>query len=232
MKTTFLWMWAALCCAGMAVAQDDTAADAPKSARAAAAQWSADGLERVDVKGLDLVYRESGATLAGYDRVMLGPISVSFDRNWERTPKPGSRFRWSSNDMQRIRDRLTTVLREETASTLAAGGHELVDAPGENVLRVDVKITNLDITSPLPNEQMTDVRVFGVSAGDMTLVAELSDSVSGAVLFRAYDFAEASGSPGFHHRITNAENAAEARKIAQTWAKILLAQLDSAKQQP
>jgi hypothetical protein len=232
MKTKLLLMWAALCCGGAAIAQGDATATPPKSESAAAAQWSADGLERVDIKGLDLVYRESGAALSGYKRVMLGPISVSFDRNWERTPKPGSRFRWSSDDMQRIRDRLSTVLREEIVKVLTEGGHEVVDAPGENVLRVDAKITNLRVTSPLPNEQMTDVRVYGVTAGEMSLVAELSDSISGAVLFRAYDFAEARGTPGFQHRITNAENTAETRNIAQTWARILLSQLDGAKQQP
>jgi hypothetical protein len=64
----------------------------------------------------------------------------------------------------------------------------------------------------------------------MTLVAELSDSVSGEVLARAFDYAEARESPA--HRINDAENETEARAIARNWARILLAQLNGATQKP
>src|SRR6188768_2312205 len=53
------------------------ATDAPKSRRDAASAWSEEGLSKVAVKGLDVVYAKPGATLANYHKVMLAPISVA-----------------------------------------------------------------------------------------------------------------------------------------------------------
>jgi hypothetical protein len=39
---------------------------------------SHDGLQKISVKGIDLVYARPGATLAAYSRVKLEPVEVSF----------------------------------------------------------------------------------------------------------------------------------------------------------
>ena len=44
---------------------------------------SDDGLARVDHKSLDAVYWREGATLAGYDQVMIGDVDVTFRKNWQ-----------------------------------------------------------------------------------------------------------------------------------------------------
>jgi hypothetical protein len=229
MSAKILMMCAALGLAS-AVAPLEAADTKPSgSPRGAPPEWTEDGLQQVKVKGLDLVYVAPGVNLRDFEQVMLGSISVAFNRGWERAPRPGSHFHWSKQDLQRIRERLAGVLSEETTKVLAEGGRPVVSEAGEKVLRIDVAIANLNVTSPLPSESL-GARVYGVSAGNMTLVAELSDSVSGEVLARAFDYAEARESPA--HRINDAENETEARAIARDWARILLAQLNGATQQP
>jgi hypothetical protein len=199
----------------------------PRTKREAANAWTEAGLEKVNVKGLDLVYAQPGSSLAGYSKVMLHPISVAFQRNWERQATPSSRTPIRAKDSQRIKDRLSALVREELAKELGQGGYQIVEAAGDDVLEVDMSIVDLKITAPdVPAAGR--VETFAVSAGEMTLVAELRDSASGDLIMRVFDRAQAreSFSP---QRITSVENAAEARAAASGWAKALRKELDLAK---
>src|ERR1700754_4471229 len=46
-----------------------------------------DGMPRVKRPGLDAVYLRQGASLAKYKKVMLDPVEVSFDKNWDPNGK-------------------------------------------------------------------------------------------------------------------------------------------------
>ncbi|HET7777142.1 MAG TPA: hypothetical protein VFL07_01195, partial [Rudaea sp.] len=94
------------------------AAPVPASRRAAATAWSEEGLDKVSVKGLDVVYAKPGATLASYRKIMLAPISVAFRRDWEKQSAPGSRRPVSAKDTQRIKDDLSKLVREEVVRQL------------------------------------------------------------------------------------------------------------------
>jgi hypothetical protein len=206
------------------------AESAPKSRSQAKEQWSADGLQKVQVKGMDVVYMRPEASLAGYDKVWLGPISINFRRGWERSTAAGTHQRVRPADAQRIRDRLSAVLREELVEELTRGGYQLVESAGDEVLSVNASIIDLYIASPdVPTT--ANVRVYSVSAGEMTLIAELRDSVTGEIILRAYDRAAASETIR-PHQISNVENASEARRAAKSWAMALRAQLDAANKTP
>src|ERR1700761_3592379 len=63
-----------------------------------------DGLQRVQVKGLDLVYRKPGVSLAGYNKIMVDPLQVSFSK--DRDANGGWRmgaFPIAERDRERIR---------------------------------------------------------------------------------------------------------------------------------
>ena len=213
-----------------ASAQPAQEASPPKTRSDASAQWSEDGLRRVDVKGLDVVYMRPGAGLSGYRKVWLGPVTVSFRRGWERSASTGIRSRISAADAQRIRERLAVALREELLAELARGGYQMADAPGDDVLQVNAAITDLYINAP-ESAGASNVRVFAVSAGEMTLVAELRDSLTGEVVARVYDHAEARET-GMPHRMFAGENEREARAAARAWSEILRRQLDLANTTP
>jgi hypothetical protein len=70
-------------------------------------------------------------------------------------------------------------------------------------------------------------RTYTVSAGEMTIFAELYDSETGEVLARVVDRREARSSGRL--TLTNSVvNASEARSIASNWARILRNGLDKA----
>lgn len=215
---------ALLLAAACAQAQD---AAAPKSKRAAAASWSEDGLQKVDIKGLDVVYVRPEATLADYKRVLLRPISIEFRRHWGTSNSSSLTGRVPAEDMKRIKERLGGVVREEVLKELAAGGYAAVDAADADVLDVELAITDLYIAAP-DVKQPGRMDIYALSAGEMTLVANLRDSPSGETLARIYDH-DIATEHGMAHRITLGENEAEARKMAKEWAKILRRELDLAR---
>jgi hypothetical protein len=201
--------------------------EVPKSRRAAATVWSEEGLGKVAVKGLDVVYAKPGATLAGYTEVMLRPIPVAFRRDWEKQSAPGSRTPIKASDSQRIKDGLSALVREEVVRQLNDGGYKLVDAPGNDVLDVEMSIIDLDVAAP-DIKSAGRVETFAVSAGEMTLVAALRDSVSGDIVMRIFDRAQAR--EYFRpQRITSVDNISEARDAAKGWAKALRKELDLAR---
>jgi hypothetical protein len=221
--TLALFLGATVVCAQLAAAQ---AATAPLSKAHASSAWAEEGLQPLKVNGLDVVYARPGADLGAYAKILLGPLTVAFQRDWERNGAPGSRKPVSAADAQRIRDRLAQLVRAEVVQELASGGYQLVDAAGENVLEVDLAIVNLQVNAPDIGVGRTTS--YAVSAGEMTLVAELRDSATGEVLMRVFDRALAR--EWFRpQRITSVDNAAEARAAARAWARALRTELDLAK---
>ena len=199
----------------------------PSTKREAAAEWREDGLERVKVQGLDVVFARPGASLAPYDSVLLRPVTVSFRHDWGRSSMAGSAYRIRPEDTRRIKDRLAVLVREELDRELGSGGYRLVADPGPDVLEVGLAIRDLHIAAPDVRSSYP-VDTYALSAGEMTLVAELRDSVSGDIAMRIYDRAIAHEHP-WPRRITNVENEAEARAMSRAWAKALRRQLDLAR---
>jgi hypothetical protein len=199
------------------------AADLPGPASA----WSDGGLVKMNTKGLDVVYAKPGATLAEYHQVLLRPVSVSFAKNWEQSVTSGSRIRITTEDSQRIKDKLSALLREEIEKQLHDGGYKMATAAGDDVLDVTMAIVNLYVTAPDVNQQNLR-NSYGVSAGEMSLVVELRDSATGDIIARAFDrnLASESYRP---MRISSVDNAAEARAAAKGWAEALRKALDRSK---
>jgi hypothetical protein len=207
-----------------------SAQDVPGSGRDAARQWSEDGLARVAVKGLDAVYARPGAAIGDYTKIRLAPIEVSFRRDWGKGSVGATRIRVHPDDAQRIREELSALVREELLAQLAQGGYPLVDQPGDDVLELDARIVNLYIQAP-ELARHDSGRTYAVSAGEMSLVAELRDSTSGETAMRLYDRTEARETTRVHW-ISGAENRSEARRAAKDWARQLLGLLDQAKAVP
>ena len=214
-----------LCSAQASLAAENTP---PTSKSKAASAWSEEGLVKQSIKGLDAVYSRPGANLAVYKKVRLGPISVAFRRHWEhQVAAAGGGARIRPEESQRIKDRLAKLVHEEMVKQLQAGGYALASAPADDVLDVNLSVVDLYVTAP---DVLTvgRVQVFAVSAGEMTLVAELRDSATGDIVSRVYDHANARESTR-PERITNVDNEVEARRAAAAWAKALRQQLDLAK---
>ena len=214
-KISFVLLWAALACTPFATAQEGGA-------------WSEGGLQKIQVKGLDVVYARPGATLAGYTKILLAPISVAFHKDWAKTVKVGTNRQISSSDQQRIREKLAKVMQEEVVKELNAGGYHLVTAPGDDVLGVEMAVVNLYARAPANLTGQSGKDFYAVTAGEMSLVIQLTDSSSGDAIARAFDNFRATEYTN-PERITRADNETEVRSAAKQWAKALRNGLDRAK---
>nr|MBP8098588.1 DUF3313 family protein [Arenimonas sp.] len=130
-------------------------------------------------------------------------------------------------DMRQIRERLAIIVHEEVVRELGKGGYQVVDAAGEDVLSVNLRVAELYINAPdVPTTGI--VRNYTMSFGAMTMVADLSDSTSGASVMRILDHSQGRDY-GYLRLTTRVENTMEARQIANAWARALRRQLDLAK---
>lgn len=184
-----------------------------------------EGLQEIRIDGLDSVHARPDASLSGYTKVFLKPVTVAFRRDWGRGTS-GSR-RISSGDAQRIKERLATLVHEEMVAELAKGGFQVVDSPADDVLEVGVAIENLYITAP---DVMSAgrTRAYALSVGEMSMAAELRDSTSGDLIARIHDH-EAGREYMDLRMITRVDNVAEARSAVAGWARALRNQLDLAR---
>jgi hypothetical protein len=203
------------------------AAPGKSASNSAPVEW--DGLQRVQVKGLDLVYVKPGVSLAGYNKIMVDPLQISFSKDRDAN---GGRmigaFPIGEKDRERIRARLADIVHEQlVAEVQTGGGYQIVTTPGPDVLHVAAAIIDLNITAP---DTMSAGRSFTITAskGSMTLVAELRDSETGELLARAVDHATDNSS--FRYELANSVTNAEAARTAATaWARILRQRLDAAR---
>lgn len=195
------------------------------AAESAPESW--EGLKKVKRPGLDTVYVREGVSLAKYQRVMLDPVEVSFDRSWN--PRRGPGFTDTADPLAIRKDLAKlarTVFRRELEKK---GGYVLVEEPGPDVLRVRAQIVDLYINAPETNSPGI-TRTYVVDAGEMTLVAELYDSQTNALIARAVDRQRGQETGLNELQIANrVTNTAEADRILTGWARRLRDALDKAR---
>jgi hypothetical protein len=187
-------------------------------------EW--DGLVRVQHKQLDHVYVLPGADFSGYKRIRLDPVDVSFDKNWAPNDTRRGAQRLSQDDLERIKETVAAEFRKVFSEELSKGGYTLVEEDGDDVLRVTPMIMNLYVTAP-DKPTAGRSRTYVASAGHMTLVAVLRDSVSGQHLARAVDNVEGR-STGRFELSSSMSNLAAARQAFSKWATVLRKGLDDA----
>lgn len=153
-----------------------------------------EGLQRVEVRGIDAVYRRPDADLSRYTKLIVPPPDVQFSKNWK--PEQDSALHGMNRiDRDKIRQDLAALFIETFQRELQTkGSYQLVQEPGPDVLEVRAAIANLYISAPDVSAQTAGrVRTYTTDAGEMTLVAELHDSVTGTLLSRVYDRRDAMG---------------------------------------
>jgi len=185
-----------------------------------------DGLHRVESSKLALVYKKPGASLKGYEKLMILDCFVAFQKHW-RTEDTQRAMQVSPEDMDKIKKGLAAEFRKVFIEELQTkGGYQVVDKPAADVLLVRPAIINLDI-SVAGTMAPGMGRTFSASAGQMTLYVELYDSVTSDILARVID-PEAGQDNGMIQWQNAVTNKAEADRILKKWADILKQRLDEA----
>ena len=189
----------------------------------AVTEW--DGLVRQPNTRLNAVFLKPDAQVVAYRSVMLDPVQVSFDGNWD--PNRGTRStaaRLNADDIAAIKSDLAELFREIFRDELARGGYQLVDQPGPETLRVTPAIINLFINAP-DTSAPGRTRTYTADSGRMTLVVELRDSETGTLLARAVD-TQTGRSAGMWTITNRVTNTADARRAIGVWASALRRGLD------
>jgi hypothetical protein len=189
------------------------------------AETTVDGLERVQAKQVDTLYVAKGASLAHYQQVMLDSVELAFKADWQtRHPEV------TASDVTRIRSQGAGVFYEIFSAALTRQhGYPITTQPGPDVLRISATISELDVAAT-PGTAGTQ-RMHVVSPSDLTLLMELRDSQSGALLVRAVD--KEKGRTFGNLTVEDAvSNSAEARRALEMWAGLLRAALDAARGTP
>ena len=98
------------------------------------------------------------------------------------------------------------------------------------MLRVSSALVDVYVNAPDTMEPGRS-RTYTMSAGRATLIAELRDSETGAILARIADGRETRNDT-FLRLSSSVENSAEARAMVSNWARILRSRLDAVKVEP
>jgi hypothetical protein len=188
----------------------------PRADLVADIDWS--GLEPVEVKGIDIAYVSPAANLAVYDRVMLDPLEVSFAEQWDPS-RPGSPFSMSERELENLRQDIAGALEDAFKSYMDRDRrYPVVPDPGPGVLRIRARVVDVFLNAPgIQSAGRTDQ--YAHSFGELTLVAELIDGESGALLGRLVD--RWIDPEGRLERYTWVENNLALQRAMESWAESL-----------
>jgi len=182
------------------------------------------GLELVDSKNVDRLYRRPDLDVSAYGKILIGEPVVEFSKNWN--PRNYGTYGLSAAQLKKIRVDLADLAKDTFVKVLGAGGYEVVTEAGDGVLEIIPSIVNLYINAP---DTMTAGRskTYAMDAGSMTLALQVSDSVTGTLLAVVYDHKR--DPSGRMQWATSASNRAAASRTLTGWAEQLKRELDAAR---
>jgi hypothetical protein len=185
-----------------------------------------DGLAPIKVRNVDKAYKRPGASLAGYDKILLKPVSVAFSKSWDS--REFGTHGLSTKDVEKIRGGLATIADETFRKVLTKGGYTFVAAADAKVLEMEAQIVDLYVNAPDVRSTANVTRSYVMSAGEMRLVVTLRDAVTGTVLYRAIDKKRGTDT-GRLEWSNSVFNRAEAEMALTGWAGQLKNALDAAR---
>jgi hypothetical protein len=197
----------------------------PAIAKDPAPPW--DGLIEVKSSKMEVAYLLPGADFRPYTKVKLDTPEVAFRKNWMRDVNED---RFGNRVTQEDADKILATVGSNTTDifteAFTKAGYQVVDSAGPDVLRVRSGVVDLYVNAP---DTMTAgrTRTFTANAGEATLVLELRDSQTNALLGRVLDRRETQGLPGASNSVTNLS---EFRSLAKQWAGISVKGLTALKE--
>jgi hypothetical protein len=221
-----------VCTAALLTGATGIAAQADKSGTANVR----DGLVKVKSHRLDAVYLLPGTDFRGYTKVLLDQTQVTFRDNWIKDVNRSTRelsSRISSEDAERIVEEARTTSAKDFSKAFKDAGFEIVTAPGADVLRLAPRVIDMYVNAPDKVTTAPLTRVFTVDAGEATLVLEIRDSTTGALLGRATDHGTASLTGSNRLKPTSSVlNRGEFEDLFRAWARACAKSLNELKAQP
>lgn len=180
-----------------------------------------DDLYPVRNSAADEAWARADLDLSGYHSIMLDEVAVEYRPGGEsnRTYAARSRtaaFEVTAEQRRRFETLMAEVFRDELAKSTR---FTLADEPGPDTLLIHAAL--LDVVSFVPPDVVGRSDIYLSRVGEATLVLELRDSVTEAILARAIDRKAAERNSGQLQLSNRVTNTAEVRRVAQAWARSL-----------
>lgn len=209
----------------IAAALTACAAPAPTIDTSAEAEPTFDGLYPVKGGRMDGAWARPDFSVESYSKIMLQGVGIEYRPGGSTRPYSISRSEDHYAFTPEQKERFESQMRDTFLEELRKGKHfELVTEPGPDVLLVRGGL--LDVTSFVPPEPVGNADIYLSRVGEATLVLEIRDSVSGAILLRAIDRRAAEDVARDFTISNRVSNTAEFRRLARTWGQILREGLD------
>jgi hypothetical protein len=190
------------------------------------AEMSFDGLSPIKGGSADAAWARPGADISQYSKIMLQGVGIEYRPGGESGRLYHARSRadhFEITDKQKAK--FVEVMRDAFRDELGRSERfTIVDEPGPDVLLIRGGL--LDVVSFVPPETVGRSEIYLSRVGEATLVLEIRDSVSEAIIARAVDRRAAEDVSGMSES-SRGHNAAEVRRMAKTWARLLRERLDS-----
>ena len=168
-------------------------ASAPLLAQPQAPEDNWEGLVRVRSQEIEFVYLAPGTDFRPYTKVMLEPSEMAMTRDWSHDydqDRGKSSFSAQATEREVVRalERARKRFDRYFADAFAEAGFTTVRSPAADVVRLRVGVFDIDMQTPDATIATRNERVpISESAGQATLVVEVRDSVSNALLGRAIE---------------------------------------------
>jgi len=191
------------------------------------AEVSFDGLHVVDNAAFREAWADPDIEFSRYNKIMPGGAFFEFRavRRTSGTTRARSNTRefYIDEDARaRLEEEVTAIFAEELARSTR---FTVVDEPGPDVLIIRGGLH--DIVSFVPPEPIGRGEIWLSSVGEITLLLEVVDSLSGEVIARAVERRAAQRGGGMAIQANSVTTWAELRRLARRWATTLVDGLDA-----
>jgi hypothetical protein len=202
------------------------ATSTPTIDTSAEAEQTFDGLYPVNGGRMDLAWARADFSVEQYSKIMLQGVGIEYrpdgsKRSMMTSTKSGEHYEITPAQKERFEAEMGAAFDKELAK---GENFEIVTEPGPDVLLI--KGGMIDVASFVPPEMGGRSDIYLSRVGEATLVLEMRDSLSGAIILRAIDRRAAEDMTGSFTRSNSVSNMAEARRLAQAWARIVREALD------
>ncbi len=202
---------------------------APSINTAADADVTFDGLNEIIDPRVGKAWARADLDLSGYAKILFDGVDIEYRPGGEKTSRSrpsvstDTHYQISEQGKQRFQQALTTAFVQEMGKSTK---YTLVTEPGPDVLIVRAGVLDVVSYAP-PDDRPGRGNVYLRRLGEATLVAELHDGESDAILARIVDRRAAEPAGMNLQQSNNVQNASEVRRVATYWAFSLREALDN-----
>lgn len=189
------------------------------------AEITFDGLHEVKNSAAGKSWAMPDLDLSGYTKIMIESAGIHYrpggeTRRTSMARSDGGPFEVDEKQKARFQKVVGETLLDELSKSEKFA---LVTEPGPGVLLIRAAL--LDIVSYVPPEPMGRNEIYLTEIGQVTLVLELHDSITDAILVRAID----RNSIGDNNMMQNSNrvmNTSEVKRVIRRWSSKLRMRLD------